>query len=111
MKQHNDHYRKLDINENWSSSVSDDGLSEILIQECDANANFVKQHDIQEQSTSQTMDNPNSSQNEVIQQFCKFHTNDVNTHLESQWNNKEDNYHKDSTELDTELAEDQAAIN
>ena len=66
---------------------------------------------MQEQSTSQSMDNVNCSQNEVIQQFCKFHTKDVTTHPESQWNNKEDNHHEDSTELDTELAEDQAAIN
>ena len=41
-------------------------------QESDPDANFVKGHDIQEQSTSQSMDNENSSQNEVVQQFCKF---------------------------------------
>ena len=111
LKQHNDYYRNIDINENWCSSVSDDGLSQILIQEGDPDANCVKEHDTQEQSTSQSMDNENSFQNEVMQQFCKFHTNDITTHPESQCNNKEDNHHEDTTESDTELAEDQAAIN
>ena len=111
MKQHNDQYRNIDINENWCNSVSNDGLSQIFIQEGDTDANFVKWHDIEEQSTSQSIDNANSSQNEAMQQFCNFHTNDVTTHPESQCNNNEDNYHEDTTELDNELLEDQAAIN
>ena len=108
LKQHNYHYRNI---ENWCSLASDDGLSQILIQEGRPNANFVTGHDIKEQSTSQNMDNKNSSQSEVMQKFCKFYTNDVITHPESQCNNKEDNHYVDTTELDTELAEDQAAIN
>ena len=51
LKQHNDHYRNIDINENWYSLVSDDELPQMLIQEGDPNAHFVKRHDIQEQST------------------------------------------------------------
>ena len=54
LKQHNDHYKDIDINENWCSLVSDDGLSQILIQEGDPDANCVKGHDTQEQSNSQT---------------------------------------------------------
>ena len=102
LKQHNDHYKDIDINENWCSLVSDDGLSQILIQEGDPDANCVKGHDTQEQSNSQSMDSENTSQNELMQQFCKFHTNDLTTHPESP---------EDTTESDLELAEDQAAIN
>ena len=83
LKQHNDHYRNVEINEDCCSLVWDDGLSQILIQEGDADENCIKGHDIEEQSTSQSIDNENSSQNEVIQQFCKFPTNDVDTHPES----------------------------
>ena len=41
----------------------------------------------------------------------QIHTNDVTTRADSQCNNKEDNHHDKTAELDTELAEDQAAIN
>ena len=53
----------------------------------------------------------NTSPEEVMQQLCKFNKNDVTTHTDSQCNNKEDSHHDNTTELDTELAEDQAAIN
>ena len=111
MKEHNDHYWNIEISENWCSIVSDDGLSQILIQDGDTDANFVKGHNIQEESTPSRMANANTSPKEVMQQLCKFNTNDVTTHAASQCNNKEDNHHDNTAELDTELDEDQAAIN
>ena len=108
LKEHNDHYRNIEINENWCNIVSDDGLSQILIQDGDPDADFVKGHNIQEESTPSRMGNANTSPEEVMQQF---NTNDETTHTDSQCNNNEDNHHDNTAELDTELAEDQAAIN
>ena len=101
LEEHNDHYRKIEINKNWCSIVSDDGLSQILIQDGDPDANFVKGHNIQEESTPSRMGDPdvnfvkghniqeestpsrmanaNTSQEEVMQQFYTFNTNDLTT--------------------------------
>ena len=46
LKEHNDHYRNIEINENWCSIASDDGLSQILIQDGNPDANFVEGHNI-----------------------------------------------------------------
>ena len=80
--------------EKWRlcSLVSDDGLSQFLIQEGDADENCIKGDDIQEQSTSQSMENENRSQNELTEQFCKFPQNEVDTHPESQCHNRGDNH-------------------
>ena len=55
LKEHNDHYRNIEINENWYNIVSDDGPSQILIQDGDPDADFVKGHNIQEESTLSRM--------------------------------------------------------
>ena len=49
LKEHSDHYRNIKINENWYNIVSDDGLSQIVIQYGDPDADFVKGHNIQEE--------------------------------------------------------------
>ena len=111
LKEHNDHYRNIEINKDWCNIVSDDGLSQILIQDGDPDANFVIEHNIQEESTPSRMVNANTSPEEVMQQFSKFNTNDVTPHTDSQSNNKKDNHDDNTAEFDTKLAEDQAAIN
>ena len=56
----------------------------------------------------QEWDNATTSPEEVMQQF---NINHETTHTVSQCNNNQDNHHDNTVELDTELAEDQAAIN
>ena len=111
MKEPNDHYRKIEIYENWCNLISDDGLSQILIQDGDPGANFVKGHNIQEESTPSRMGNANTSPEEVMQQFSKFNTNDCNYTYRLNAIIRKIIIMTNTAELDTELTEDRAAIN
>ena len=116
LKEHNYHHKDIQINENWHTMISDDGLSHILIDH--NNTNTIVSNDnsssIMQQNNNETIeDYPHSSDKEYgTRDLSKLHTHEshepVAENLHS--NQNADDLDMQSLDSDPELAEDQAAL-
>ena len=116
VKEHNNHYKYIEINENWHTMISDDGLSHILIHDDDTNA--IANSD----NSSRTMQQKNNESKEDYPHTCdkepqthdlyRFHTHESHKSKEKilHSNQNADDLDTHSSGSDPELAEDQAAL-
>ena len=79
LKEHNNHYKDIEINENWHTIISDDGLSHILIHDDDTNAianNDNSSSIMQQKNNESKEDYPHTCDKECgTHDLCKFHIN------------------------------------
>ena len=116
LKEHNNHYKDIEINENWHTMISDDGLSHILIYDNDNNeiGNNDNSSKIMQQKDNQFKeDYPHTYDKEPgTHDLCKFNTHESHKPTEKilYSNENADDLDTHFSDSDTELAEDQAAL-
>ena len=116
LKEHNNHYKDIEINKNWHTMISYDGLSHFLIHDDGTNAiaNNDNSSIIKQQKNNESKeDYPHTCNKEPgTCDLCKFHTHESHKPREKilHSNQNADDLDTHSSDSDPELAEDQAAL-
>ena len=116
LKKHNNHYKDIEINENWHTMISDDGLSHILIHDYDSNeiGNNDNSSSIMQQNNNESKeDYPHTCDKEPeTHDLCKFNKHESHKHRDNilYSNQIADDLDTHSSDSDPELEEDQAAL-